>query len=54
MTVGSFKSPNDPEIQKLVERFRAKEENDPSTGKAMLLAVNLQIDPGQERRFSVS
>lgn len=45
VTVGAFKSPNDPEIQKLFERFRAKEERDPKTGKPMLLAVNLQIDP---------
>lgn len=45
VTVGAFKSPNDPEVQKLVERFRAKEERDPKTGKPMLLAVNLQIDP---------
>ncbi len=45
VTVGSFKSPNDPEIQKLVNKFRAKEERDPKTGKQMLLAVNLQIDP---------
>jgi len=45
VTVGSFKSPNDPEIQRLVDKFRAKEERDPKTGKPMLLAVNLQIDP---------
>jgi hypothetical protein len=45
VTVGAFKSPNDPEIQKLVDKFRAKEERDPKTGKPMLLAVNLQIDP---------
>ena len=45
VTVGAFKSSNDPEIQKLAARFRAKEERNPKTGEPMLLAVNLQIDP---------
>jgi hypothetical protein len=45
VTVGAFKSPNDPEIQRLAARFRAKEERNPKTGEPMLLAVNLQIDP---------
>lgn len=45
VTIGAFKSPNDPDIQKLVARFRAKEERNPKTGEPMLLAVNLQIDP---------
>ena len=44
VTVGSFNSAKDPEITKLVVKFRAKEERDPKTGKTMLLAVNLQID----------
>jgi hypothetical protein len=49
VTVGSFKSPNDPDIQRLVQKFRAKEEQDPKTGKPMLLAVNLQIDPRDKK-----
>ena len=45
VTVGAFKSQNDPEIQNLVERFKAKEERDPKTGKPMLMAVNVQVGP---------
>lgn len=43
VTVGSFNSPNDPEIRKLYESFRAKEKQHPTTGADILLAESIQI-----------
>ena len=52
VTIGEFKSANDPRIQELVERFRAKPDLDPKTGRPLFdnngnplyLPVNIQFD----------
>ncbi|MBS0264762.1 MAG: hypothetical protein JSS02_22700 [Planctomycetes bacterium] len=56
VTIGEFKSPNDPKMQELFERFRAKPDVDPKTGqmltdqngKPLLLPVNIQFDPKEQ------
>ena len=46
VTVGAFKSPNDPEITRITENFRAKEKLNPTTGQMALIAESIQI-PGK-------
>lgn len=48
VTVGSFNSPNDPEIKKFYEAFRAKQKQHPTTGADILLAEAIQI-PGSAK-----
>jgi hypothetical protein len=45
VTVGAFKSPNDPDILRLIERYRAKEIVDPKTRKPTLVAESIQVPP---------
>jgi hypothetical protein len=52
VTIGEFKSANDPRIQELVQKFRAKPDIDPRSGqpltdqerRPLLLPVNVQFD----------
>jgi hypothetical protein len=48
VTVGAFKSPNDPEAARLTENFRAKEKLNPATGQMALIAESIQI-PGKRQ-----
>jgi hypothetical protein len=48
VTVGAFKSPNDPEVARLTENFRAKEKLNPATGQMALIAESFQI-PGKRQ-----
>lgn len=53
VTVGAFKSPDDPEIFRLVERYRAKETVDPKTRQPVLVAESIQI-PSNSKKPSKS
>ena len=43
VTVGSFKSANDPQIARLTENFKAKEKLNPETKQMVLVAESIQI-----------
>jgi hypothetical protein len=56
VTVGEFKSPNDPRIQELFNKFRAKQDIHPKSGQPLtdqsgnplLLPVNIQFDKREQ------
>jgi hypothetical protein len=48
VTVGAFKSPNDPEIARHVENFRAKQKLNPETKQMALVGESIQI-PGKRK-----
>jgi len=49
VTIGAFNSPDDPEILRLVEKYRAKEKIDPNTRKPMLVAESIQLPPSGKK-----